>query len=178
MSHDYLKRGTGKITGDIKKYDFFSHYRKNTKFEKLNRKTYSNFLKDLLTTYSETIVKENLQLKLGKLGIIRIQAKKLHFFKKNGQRARTLKVDWGTTWEYWEKKYQEKTRDEIITLKNKKVIYFENEHTNQEFYQHLWDNATAIVKYKRLYKFKPSRQYSRLITTVVTDPNRKTFYYG
>tara|TARA_R110000868_G_scaffold411280_1_gene702655 strand:- start:364 stop:900 length:537 start_codon:yes stop_codon:yes gene_type:complete len=178
MENNYLKRGKGKAIADIKKYDFFSHYRKNTKLVKLERTAYSSFLKDLLITYSETIVKENLQLKLGKLGYIRIQAKKLHFFTKDGERAKTLQVNWPETWKYWEKKYEGKTRDEITEITNKKVLYFENEHTNKEFYRHLWDNATAIVKFKRFYKFKPSRQYSRLIAKIVTDPNRTTFYYG
>ena len=178
MEHKYLKRGKGKAIADVKKYDFFSHYRKNAELEKLERKEYSNFLKDLLTLYSEMIVKENFQLKLGRLGYIRIQAKKLHFFTKEGKRAKTLQVDWPKTWVYWEKKYEGKTRDEITEIKNKKVLYFENEHTNKEFYRHLWDNATAVVKFKRFYKFKPSRQYSRLITTMVTDPNRTVFYYG
>lgn len=176
--NSYLKRGKGKNICDIKKYDFFSHYRKNAKLEKLERKQYSAFIKELFTTYSENIVKENLQLKLGKLGIIRVQAKTLNFFTKEGKLAKSLEVDWIKTWEFWETKYEGKTRDEITEIKNKKVLYFENEHTNREFYRHLWDNATAVVKFKRFYKFKPSRQYSRLITKVVTDPNRKTFYYG
>ena len=42
----YLKRGRGKNKGDIKKYDFYSHYRKNTKFPRIERKEYSSFLKE------------------------------------------------------------------------------------------------------------------------------------
>jgi hypothetical protein len=60
---NYLKRGKGKSTGDIKKYDFYSHYRKNAKGNKLERKQYAAFLKDLLTTYAEAIVEEALELK-------------------------------------------------------------------------------------------------------------------
>jgi hypothetical protein len=178
MGHEYLKRGKGKNTGDVKKYNFFSHYRKNTTLEKLDRKTYSGFLKDLLIAYGDAIVKENLELKFGKLGFIRVQAKKLHFFRKDGKRATTLQVDWKSTWEYWEEKYKELSRDEIVKLKDKKVIYFENQHTNYEFYRHLWDNKTAIIKHKRFYKFKPSRKYSRLIKEIVSKPDRKVFYYG
>jgi hypothetical protein len=66
----------------------------------------------------------------------------------------------------------------ITEIDNKTVIYHENEHSNQEFYEHHWDKLTANLKYKNFYKFKPSRQYSRLIAKVVKDPNRKTFYYG
>jgi len=173
-----LKRGKGKSIASIKKYNFFSYYREKTILNKIERKEYSSFIKDLLIAYSEAIVKENLQLKMGKLGTIRIQAKKLHYFTKNGERAKTLQVDWQKTLAYWEEKYEGKTRDELKKIQNKTVIYHENEHTNGEFYRHLWDNLTAVVKYKRFYKFKPSRQYSRLIATTVKDKNRKIFYYG
>jgi hypothetical protein len=174
---EYLKRGKGKNTGDIKKYNFYSDYRKHAKLHKLERKEYSAFLKDLLTTYAKAIVEEALELKMGKLGYIRVQSRKLHFFRKDGTKSRTLQVNWKETWEYWEQKYK-LTRDEITQIEGKKVIYFENEHTNQEFYRHIWDNVTAIVKYKRFYIFKPSRQYSRLIKKIVTAPQRKIFYYG
>jgi len=178
MSNNYLKRGSGKSIAGVKKYDFYSHYRKNSKLEKIERTEYSRFLKDLLVEYSNAIVEKNMQLKLGKLGYIRIQARKLHFIRKDGKIAKSLRVDWQKTWAFWESKYEGKTRDEITEIKNKKVLFFENSHTNQEFYMHLWDNTTAIVKFKRFYKFKPSRQYSRLINKVVSDPNRTTFYYG
>ncbi len=171
-------RGKGKHKADIKKYNFYSHYRKNTTFSRLDRKEYSAFLKDLLTTFSEAIVKENMELKLGKLGFIRIQAKKLHFFDKEGNRAKTLKVDWKKTLDYWKVKYPGKTKEELKKIKNKPVLYHENDHTKGEFYQHLWDKLTSVVKYRRLYKFIPSRQYSRLIAEVVKDPHRTVFYYG
>jgi len=174
---NYLKRGEGKKS-DITKYDFFSFYRKHSQFSKLERTQYSRFIKELLIAYSEAIVKEALELKLGKLGYIRVQSKKLNFFNKEGKLQKSLKPDWQATWKYWERLYEGKTRDEITEIKNKKVIYHQNTHTQQEFYRHLWDKATAIVKYKRFYTFKPSRQYSRLIAQVVKDPNRNVFYYG
>jgi len=79
---------------------------------------------------------------------------------------------------YWHTKYPGLTKDEIINVPDKKVLYHENEHSNAEFYEHFWDNYSAVLKYKSFYIFKASRQYSRLIAQVVKDPNRKTFYYG
>jgi hypothetical protein len=175
---NYLKRGEGKHKADIRKYDFYSHYRKHTTYERLDRKAYSAFLKDLLAAYSEAIVKENMELKFGKLGFVRVQTRKLHFFKKDGKRAESLQPNWKKTWEYWEEIYPGKTRDEITEIKNKLVVFHENDHTNGEFYRHLWDKTTSIVKYKSFYKFIPSRQYSRLIKEMVSDPNRTVFYYG
>ena len=178
MSNNYLKRGKGKNTGNVKKYDFFSHYRKNTEYSKLDRKTYSAFLSELFKEYSEAIVKENLELKLGKLGYIRVQARTLNFFNKEGKLCKSLKPNWKATWKKWEEKYPDKSRDEITEIKNKKVIYFENEHTNKEFYLHLWDNLTAVIKFKSFYKFKAARKYSRMITEEVNKKPRTVFYYG
>jgi len=174
---EYLKRGKGKSICDIKKYHFFSHYRKNSKLSKIERTQYDRFTKELLNTYSRAIVEEGLWLKLGVLGYIRIQTKKLNFFRKDGSLSRTLSVDWDKTWKHWEKKYEGKTREEITKIEGKKVLYFDNEHTNGEFYKHLWDNRTVVIKFKRFYRFKPSRQYSRLIKDVVTQKDRKIFYY-
>ena len=47
-----------------------------------------------------------MQLKLGPLGYLRVKANKLHFFKKNGEKSKSLKVDWPTTWKMWEKTYE------------------------------------------------------------------------
>jgi hypothetical protein len=178
MSNNFLKRGEGKNTGDIKKYDFFSYFRKHTQYEKLNRKSYDAFISELLLRYSEAIVKENLELKFGVLGFIRIQARDLHFFNKNGELAKSLKPDWKKTWESWMNKYPELSKDEIVEIKNKKLIYFENEHTNGEFYLHLWDNTTALVKFKSFYKFKAARKYCRMINKEVRKEPRTVFYYG
>ncbi len=177
-NNNYLKRGSGKTNGNVIKRHFYSFYNKHAKLNKLSRKAYDAFLKDLLVAFSEAIVKENLQLKLGCLGYLRVQAKKLNFFNKEGKLQKSLKVNWDATWKKWEAQYKDLTRDEIVALKNKKVVYFMNEHTNQEFYKHHWDTTTSTVKYHRFYTFTPSRQYSRLIKEVVTDPERKTYYYG
>ena len=87
-------------------------------------------------------------------------------------------MNWKDTWDYWYKKYPGLTKEEIVNINNKPIIYHDNEHTNGEFYEHYWDNSTINLKYKSFYNFNASRQYSRLIAKVVKDPNRKTFYYG
>ena len=172
-----LQRGKGKNVGSIKKDDFFKYYAEKAKLTKVNRVKYNNFLKDLLQTFSEAIVKEALELKLNQLGKIRIRTKTLNLIKPNGELGK-LKVDWKATWDNWYKKYPELTRDQIVKQKGKKLLYHDNEHSDQEFYIHYWNNFTTNLKYKSFYEFKPSRQYSRLLAQVIKDPNRKIFYYG
>lgn len=174
----FLKRGKGKIAGNIKKDQFYKEYKNNAKEKIIIRPIYNKFLKDLLDTFSKEIVQTGLELKILKVGKIRIRSNQMHFFKQNGERSKSLKVNWKATWEYWEIKYPKLTRDDIIKINNKTLIYHENDHSNQEFYEHFWDNFTTSLKYKSFYTFKASRQYSRLIAKIVKNPNRKTFYYG
>lgn len=176
--NNFLKRGKGKIKGSIKKDAFYNFYEKNCKEKKISRIAYNAFLKELLDNFSKAIVELGLELKIVKVGKIRIKSNKLNFFKKDGTRSKHLRVNWQATWDYWHTKYSNLTKQEITEVKNKKVLYHDNDHTNQEFYSHHWDNLTMSLKYKTFYNFKPSRQYSRLIAKVVKDPNRKVFYYG
>lgn len=175
---EFLKRGEGKHKGDIKKYDFFSHYRKNAKYSKIERKEYDRFFTEVFRTFSEMIVEEAFELKLIGLGRIRIQARKLNFFKSNGEKAKSLKVNWQKTWQYWHEKYPDLSKDQIVAIDKKPLIYFENEHSQGEFYMHHWDNLTSPIRFKSFYKFKPSRKYSRLIAKIVKQKDRKVFYYG
>jgi hypothetical protein len=177
-SNTYLKRGEGKIKGDVKKASFFLFYIKNAKETLLSQNVYKAFLKELLETYSTEVVTTGLELRINKVGKFRIKSSKLKFFDKNGVKYKSLRPNWKSTWEMWHKKYPELNRDQIAALTNKAVIYHENEHSDQEFYEHYWDKTTINLKFKSFYTFKASRQYSRLIAKIVKDPNRKVFYYG
>lgn len=174
---EYLKRGKGKNKANIKKDDFYKFYLQNAKERIVERKQYNAFTKNLLTIFSTEIVTTGLELKVPKVGKFRIRSKALHFFKADGNKAKSLRPNWKATWEHWENKYSGLTRDEITKIENKTIIYHENDHSNQEFYEHYWDKLTIVLTYKSFYNFKASRQFSRLLAKVVKDPNRKTFYY-
>lgn len=177
-SNTYLRRGKGKLAGDVKKAAFYLFYKEHAKEAILPRSTYNAFVKELLIAYSSNVVETGLELKVTKVGKLRIRSSHLNFFKKNGERSKSLKPNWHATWEYWHTKYPGLTNDEIVEIKDKKVIFHENDHSDQEFYEHHWDKLTSNVKFKTFYRFKASRQYSRLLAKVVKDPNRKVFYYG
>lgn len=178
ISNTYLQRGKGKLCGDIKRRHFFAFYKKNAKETQVTEKQYKAFLTELLTIFSEKIITEGLELKINQVGKLRIKSEKTHFFKKNGERSKSLRPNWEKTWEYWFTKYPGLSRQEIVDIKGKIVIYHDNEHTDGEYYEHLWDKTKSVVKNRMLYDFKASRQYSRLLAKTVKDVNRKVFYYG
>jgi hypothetical protein len=177
-TNTYLKRGEGKIKGTIKKSSFYDYYKTNAKEPVISRIVYNKFLKELLQAFSTNIVETGLELKINKIGKIRVKSNNLKLVNKNGEVSKKLKINWKATWDYWHSKYPELTKQQITELTDKRVIFHDNEHTNYEFYSHHWDNLSIPLKFKSFYNFKPSRQYSRLIAKIVKDPNRKTFYYG
>jgi len=177
-NNTYLIRGKGKHTGSVKKDAFFAFYKDCAKEPIVDKKIYNAFTKDLLEKFSNAIVTEALELKINKVGKLRIKSNPLKFFNKKGEKYKSLKVNWEITWANWHKKYPDLTRQEITEIPDKPLVYHENEHSSQEFYSHYWDNITVALRYKTFYNFKASRQYSRLIAEVVKNPNRKVFYYG
>lgn len=197
MEEEGIKRGLGKIIGDIRKHDFWLHYQKHAKEGKqtklamkdkhgnhivrskiLNRDQYKKFLTEILQTYSEAIVKEGFQLKIKHIGVIQIRTKELTLLDSKGKLHEGLMVDWKKTWEYWRSKYPGLTRQEILDLPEKKTtIRFTNEHTGNEYYVHYWKKTDCYTDNLKLYKFTPARQFSRLIAQVVKAPERKVFYY-
>lgn len=172
-----IQRGKGKHISSIRKNDFYKYYQKNAKLTKVDRVKYNGFLKEVLETFGKLIIEEGLELKLNQIGKIRIKTKMLNLIKSNGDLSK-LKVNWKATWDHWFSRYPNLSREEIVKIKDKKLLYHDNEHSNQEYYVHYWNNFTSNLKYKSFYDFKPSRQYSRLLAKVIKDPNRKIFYYG
>jgi hypothetical protein len=197
MEEEKTNKKTKRFKGDITKNDFWLHYKNNAKegkkillktkdsegkqkikIKKLEKAEYNKFINELLKTYGEIIVKEAFELKFHRLGSIRIKSKKLSLLDENGKFNKGVKVNWVATWEYWNAKYKGKTREEILQIPDKTLIRFTNEHTENEYYYHFWYKERSVVKYRILYKFLPSRQFSRLIAKTVKEPNRKVFYYS
>lgn len=101
----------------------------------------------------------------------------MNFINKKGELGR-LKVNWGETLKYWSVKHEGLSKEELKAIKNKTLIYHTNEHSNGEFAEHYWDNKTTPLRHKKFYKFKASRQYSRLLAKTMKDVNKTVFYYG
>lgn len=81
QKNSIYQRGKGKNTGSVKKDAFFAFYAANAKEKLVDRKVYNNFLKELLHNFSTAIVELGLELKINKVGKLRIKSSPLKFFK-------------------------------------------------------------------------------------------------
>jgi len=165
------------VTANIKKKDFRDFYMKNHKEKSLTTSQYNAFLSDLLKRLATAIVEEGIEVKIARVGKIRVKTEKMPILNKESK-FNKLSPDWQATKTYWAVKYPGLTPEELKAIPNKTLIYHENNHTDGEHYRHYWDKTTSILMRVHLYKFKAARQFSRLIAKTVKDPNRKVFYYG
>jgi len=172
-----IKRGKAKFKTTTNRYMFYSTYRKaTTSSNKLTRIQFDAFTKELMNTLTTAMVVENMELKMTGVGNFRIVARDI---KLENSKHGYLKfaINWIETHNLWKTKYPGKTMEELKLISGKPLIRFENENCKNEFYNIAWDRNYLLTN-KTFYKVILSRVYKRLITKVVTDPNRKVFYYG
>lgn len=165
-----FKRTGGKLNSDVLRYQFYSDYAKTLPVsERIGRTSFNRFTKDLISTLVTAIIEENLELKFTHIGRLRVREKVI--------KTVNIRVDWKTTWEYWNEKYPGLTRDEILQIKDKKTLRFDNEISayNYSFY---WDKLTVPYPILRYYKFKASKHNSIALNKSIINPDRKVFYYG
>lgn len=177
-SNNWKKRTKGKHILDVTEYDFYSFYIKNTvKENRLSRKQFNAFIKDLMIALTNAMIDESLEIKIPMLGAFRVRERKLNLLNHNNELAK-LKPDWGKTWEYWRSKYSELTDEQIIEIKNKKLIYHDNEHSNQYYYHIIWEKRRCLIANNSLYNFIPNRLLKSKLSNTILDNTKQVFYYG
>lgn len=177
---EYLKKPRVTKTSDISKTEFHKFYNANRdrKLGTITRATYKAFIDDLFEELGLATVLENMNVELPLVGTIRIMSIQSKIVRKDGSLAKRC-PDWKRTWEYWNQEYPNLTRDEIIGLENKLVVFHENEHTDGEFYKFHWERKTMKeFNNATLYKFEPLRHLKRLLSKEVSKPIREVFYFN
>lgn len=177
-SPSWKKRGKNKVTQDNGKYLFYSYYRKNTVGKKLERKKFDAFMNDIITSLTDAMINEGLEIKIPVLGSFRVREKEMKLLDNDGNINKYLKVDWKSSWEYWRMTYPDLSDDDIIKIKDKKLIRFDNAHTNHYFYKIIWDKRRCLLRNQFVYSFKPTRLLLKQLADVVKDENKTVYYYG
>lgn len=123
----------------------------------LDKRKYKEIAYKLNKAVSNLVITESFEYRIPYgLGFIRIKKKKLKFKLKNGRiDVNKNIIDWKATWDYWEKQYPGKTREEIKKIPGKKVFFQTNEHTNGEIMRWYWDKRISKVKNVLTYSFRP-----------------------
>lgn len=149
------KRGKRKLLADHTLIGAYEKYKEMSIPELLvDFKTYKNICKEFNTAVMEDIIKENVPFKMpGRLGTLRICKTKMNYSDKN-----KLKVDWKTSREAG------------------KVVYHLNDHTNGYRFRFWWEKKGPIQNLA-FYSFTPTREYKRLLSSVLKDKNNNIDYF-
>jgi len=88
-----------------------------------------------------------------------------------------LKPDWKACWEYWYKIYPGKTRQEIVDIPDKKLIYHYNDDTDGFYYKFYWDRRVSNVRNQSLYKFRPTMGVKQILKDRLRNEDYTNDYY-
>lgn len=138
-------------------YDSYKFYKKEVGRNGVDKLLYANICKEFNKRISDKIIRKSFEFRLPyRLGFLRIKAVKQNIIIKDGKiDTSRMGVDWKATWEYWNSIYPDKTRKEIKSIPNKKLIIHTNEHTDGYYFRWYWDRRQSNVKNYTAYVFEP-----------------------
>jgi len=160
---------TGKYNADLASQNFYRYY-----FDNCSKPIPYSVLKDLYKDLMEglaLLMLEGEEIRIPNLGKFSIKAYKPKRFTKNGELIKPP-VDFGRTWKYWREKYPDKTDDEIVQIKDKILLRYENRHSKGYQYKFVWDHSEFAIPGKKVYVYKPASQYKRALAKLIkSDTN-------
>ena len=168
-------RTKGKNNTDISINDIYKYYSKSVD-NPVDRSTFGKFYKEMFNEFSELMLLGK-QVKLHNIGEFKIVEYKPKLIKEGKLNKKVLAPDWVKTKEYWNTLYPNKTPSELKEIKNKPLIYHENDHTRGQQYKFYWDKLTIELKCKSAYQFKPVRKVKRKLSSILKDKSKHIFYY-
>ena len=156
--------------------DMYKFYKnKLTKKERKNSdyKDYAKFrdiIKDFNSELTKMIIEEGVEFKMpARMGFLRIKKyKNKVMLKEDGTIDKNnLSVDWDKTTKLWAKEYPGKSRKELKEIKDKKLIYHLNEHTDGYKYMLYWNkkgsNAINRSIYSIIFTFWNNRYFAKIL---------------
>lgn len=144
---------------------------KNGNKEGVDEKLFNKIIDLFLLKVRDKILDENYIFKLPHIGYrIKIVKYQKNPFDKDGNLLPfRFPVNWKETKNYWDKNPEAK--------KNKKCVYYLNDHTDGYIYRIKMFPAFREFKNMKMYTFKASKPFSIKLAYKLLDPYNKQDYY-
>ena len=173
----FVGRGKNKVFVDYGIKDIYKYYQDNAQHP-LSHKQFKKVWLDMIKIITDLIVYKNLEFsipsRLGSLGIRKIKSKAI--IKEDGTVLKNrLSRNYKACWEKWTRDYPDKTPMEIAKIKNKRYIYYLNEHSDGYKVKWKWDKYTTTVKNQAYYSLAVLRDHKKKLSDAFI--NHKTDYY-
>jgi hypothetical protein len=162
------------IKEDFNRLDLYKFYN-DTRKEDVNitQRTFTKIISAFNREVIKLILYKNYSFRLpfglGYISVIKKKQKDIEYDESGKQIKQKLLVDYHKTKQLWE-------RDEEAKQKKKLVLHL-NEHTDGYIYRYNWDKGGCAVTNLFSYKFKPSRENSRWLASVIKDKSLNVDYF-
>lgn len=168
--------------------DIYKFYREQYPFHKIKVNKFNGICRDINLRIAHAIITESFEFKLPyRLGFLSIVKNKQIVEVVNGKiKPRKANIDWGLTRKTWKEDYPGKSIKELKEIKNKKLYYRLNEHTDGYIMKFKWSTSGCNVPNYKGYKFKPvaggvidNKWYcgKRGLKEWIMNPDRENDYY-
>lgn len=161
-------------------WDAYKDFRQEYKlvYPEIRRKEYVSLCHEINNALIDKIIKDPMEFRMPyRLGTLSIKKNKIRLNVKNGELDKNKLIpDWGKTWEVWQRDYPGLTRKEIFDIRDKKVIYNMNHHTNGFIMRWVWDKGTCFVPNHSVYYFKPTKANRLELSRWINNEERDMDY--
>lgn len=168
-----FKRTKGYYNSDYTIQDFYEWYCA-TASGPISKDLFKKVFKKFIERMMIEIIYNSAEMDMGNsLGILRIRDKeyKIELNEEGRVDKKKLIPNWGKTLKKWKVLYKDTDPNEWHNIKNKPIIYHENEHSDQTLKQWFWDRSAVELKNGHHYKFNATRYWDRLLAKVNKESN-------
>lgn len=170
-----IQRGKGKHKTDIKMSDFYKSFKRKSD---ISASKFSTVLRDLNEEMFKSMVLENTTLKTTPLGRFSIVKYRKSFLDENGEIDKTKTIiNYHKTLNLWRTLYPGKSLAQLKTIKDKKVVYETNDHSNGYICETYWNRINCKLKGVSGYTFIPTRTNNRFLAKCLKDPDLEIDFY-
>ena len=126
---------------------------------KLNipQRVHGYIMKDFSIAIMNLMLTKNFEFRmpyrLGYLAIRKFRPKP-KFDETGNLKKGGLPIDYGATQKLWVQQYPGLSREEIYNIPNKKLVYYNNLHTDGYLMKVVWDKKTVKVRNYKIYSIK------------------------
>lgn len=156
------------VKGSIGVLHYHRYYKRNYK-NPLKLSLYRKVLRSINSKVANKISDDCYDFKMPKrMGIIKIRKfEKKIAIDENGKVRHKFAPNWKATRELWNNNKEAELA--------KKIIFYENEHSNGYTYRIIYDKYSSNYKNKSLYRFQPNRGLTRRLSKNIQENNLEVF---
>jgi len=164
------------VKSDFVSEDFFNYYKN---IGKINKNLFYKITLEFNEAITDKMIDNNFVFSMPyKLGMIGIIKKKPKLIVLKNKIVGNIRKDFGASRKLWKQQYPDLTMQEIYKIKNKKYIYYTNEHTDGYIYKFKWLKETASFKNSNIYKFNICIKKARKLAQILKNNTLNIDYYG